>query len=144
MATVLEGSVRRQQNRVRITVDLTDALQGKQVWSEQYERNLSDVFAVQEEIATAIAARLSIQLGASRPRAERPPSHSVQAYELYLRGRHFVQQRGGAMARGHREFPRGHQARPGILAALRRDGRSVRGAGALRHGASDRWRWSGD
>ena len=98
VATVLEGSVRRQQNRVRITVELTDALQGKQVWSERYERNLSDVFAVQEEIATAIAARLSIQLGASRPRAERPPSHSMEAYELYLRGRHFVQQRGGAMA----------------------------------------------
>jgi len=98
VATVLEGSVRRQENRVRITVQLTDAARGAQVWSEQYDRNLSDVFAVQEEIAAAIAARLSIQLGAARPRAERPPSRSVPAYELYLKGRHFVLQRGASMA----------------------------------------------
>ena len=104
VSSVLEGSVRRQQNRVRITVQLTDAIQGMQVWSEQYERNLSDVFAVQEEIAAAVAARMSIQLGATKPKAERPPSRNLQAYELYLKGRHFVQQRGGAMAQALENF----------------------------------------
>lgn len=64
------------------------------------------MFAVQEEIASAIAARLSVRLGAVRPRADRPPSKSIEAYELYLKGRHFVQQRGAGMAQAIDSFHR--------------------------------------
>jgi TolB-like protein/DNA-binding winged helix-turn-helix (wHTH) protein/Tfp pilus assembly protein PilF len=89
VATVLEGSVRRAADRLRITVQLVDAKTGFQLWSERYDRRFSDVFEIQDEIAGAIAQRLRVTLGSVDTR----PTANVEAYELYLRGRYEWHQR---------------------------------------------------
>ncbi|MEO5903567.1 MAG: protein kinase, partial [Gemmatimonadaceae bacterium] len=92
VTTVLEGSVRRSGNRLRITAQLVKAVDGFQLWSERYDRELTDVFAVQDEIATAIAAKLRLSLG---PRALiKPRTMDVEAYELFLRGRALLYRNG--------------------------------------------------
>ncbi len=88
--TVLEGSVRKSENRLRITVQLIDAVRGYHIWSESYDRELRDIFAIQLEIANNVVRALRVTLS---PRekgalAEVPTSH-VQAYDYYLRGRSF-------------------------------------------------------
>jgi TolB-like protein/Tfp pilus assembly protein PilF len=89
VAHIVEGSVRRVGNRVRVMAQLVDAHNGFQLWSERYDRELADVFEIQDEIARAIAGRLKVALltGARRPTA------NMEAYELYLRGRHELHQR---------------------------------------------------
>ena len=89
VATVLEGSVRRAADRLRITVQLVDAKTGFHLWSERYDRRLSDIFEIQDEIAGAIAARLKVTLQSADTR----PTANVEAYELYLRGRYEWHQR---------------------------------------------------
>jgi serine/threonine-protein kinase len=89
VATVLEGSVRRAGDRLRITVQLVDAKTGYHLWSERYDRRFSDVFEIQDEIAAAIAQRLKVTLGSVDTR----PTANVEAYELYLRGRYEWHQR---------------------------------------------------
>jgi TolB-like protein/DNA-binding SARP family transcriptional activator len=86
VATVLEGSVRQDGRRLRVTAQLADAENGYQIWSAEYDRELEDVFAVQDEIARAIAGALEMKLvgGAGTPAARRSPN--VEAYDLYLRG----------------------------------------------------------
>src|SRR5215469_15915992 len=93
VATVLEGSVRRAADRLRITVQLIDAQTGFHLWSERYDRRLSDVFEIQDEIAEAIAQRLRVTLGSVDTR----PTANVEAYELYLRGRYAWHQRSPTM-----------------------------------------------
>jgi serine/threonine-protein kinase len=91
VSTVLEGTLRRAGTRVRITVQLVDARDGYQLWSERYERVLDDIFALQDEIAAAITARLRLSLvTGNRP----APTRSLAAYELYLRGRKLLYRRG--------------------------------------------------
>lgn len=89
VGTVLEGSVRKQKDRVRITVHLSSATDGRQLWSRNYDRELKDVFAVQEEIAQAIVTTLrsSFGLAVATPRV-RPFTSNVAAYNLYLQGRY--------------------------------------------------------
>jgi TolB-like protein/Flp pilus assembly protein TadD len=89
VAHIVEGSVRRLANRVRVTAQLVDVRNGFQLWSERYDREIADVFEIQDEIAQAIARRLKVALltGARRPTA------NIEAYELYLQGRHELQQR---------------------------------------------------
>jgi TolB-like protein/Flp pilus assembly protein TadD len=91
---VLEGSVRKQGERVRITAQLIDAKSGFHVWSQTYDRELKDIFAIQEEIAHAIATQLKVKLGDARepPR----PTTDLAAYDLYLRGLALWQMRGQA------------------------------------------------
>jgi serine/threonine protein kinase/Tfp pilus assembly protein PilF len=89
VATVLEGSVRRSGSRVRVTVQLVDARNGFQLWSERYDRQMEDIFDVQDEIAQAIADRLKVTLGEKARRG----TENLDAYELYLKGRHFWHQR---------------------------------------------------
>ncbi len=89
--TVLEGSVRKAGNQLRITAQLIDAEQGYHLWSESFDRELSDVFAIQEEIAQRIVQALRVELNERERRAlARPATHDVEAYELYLRGRQFL------------------------------------------------------
>jgi serine/threonine protein kinase/tetratricopeptide (TPR) repeat protein len=88
---VLEGSVRRAGNRLRVTVQLTDVSEGFHLWSQRYDRSLDDVFAVQDEIAQAIVNRLKVELPGSTvgwlvPAANR----NVEAYNLYLKGRYSI------------------------------------------------------
>ncbi len=84
--TVLEGSVRKSGDRVRITAQLVNAEDGLHLWSETYDRNLDDIFVVQEEIARAIVEALEVQLAAGAALVERPTRNQA-AYEEYLRGR---------------------------------------------------------
>jgi serine/threonine protein kinase/tetratricopeptide (TPR) repeat protein len=89
VANLLQGSVRRAGNRLRVTVQLVDATSGFQLWSERYDRQMEDIFEVQDEIARGIADRLRVSLGSGERRA----TSNVEAYELYLKGRHFWHQR---------------------------------------------------
>lgn len=89
VANVLDGSVRRAGNRVRVTVQLVDAKNGFQLWSERYERQMEDIFDVQDEIARAIAEKLKLTLHGGPKRA----TENLEAYELYLKGRHYWHQR---------------------------------------------------
>ena len=92
-AYVLEGSIRRAGNRVRITVQLVEASTRHSVWAERYDRQLEDVFAIQEEIARSIAQALRITLS---PKEEKiiasKPTENLKAYDFYLRGRSYARQ----------------------------------------------------
>ncbi len=83
---VVEGSVRKASGRVRITVQLNDAATGSQIWSERYDRDLADVFAVQDEITAAIVASIEPQLyAAENVRARRKTPDNLDAWELVMR-----------------------------------------------------------
>ena len=87
---VLEGSVRKVGNQVRITGQLIDALYGGHMWAERYDRKLTDIFAIQDEITHAIVGQLKIKLLPSERKAiETEPTDNVEAYTYYLRGRQF-------------------------------------------------------
>jgi serine/threonine protein kinase/cytochrome c-type biogenesis protein CcmH/NrfG len=88
--TVLEGSVRKADNKLRINTQLINVADGCHLWSEQYDRELEDVFAIQEEIASRIAQTLKVELTEEeRQVLEKAPTQSIAAYELYLRGRQY-------------------------------------------------------
>ena len=84
---VLEGSVRKAGERVRITAQLVDASDGHHLWAERYDRNLDDIFAVQDEVTAQIVGALELSLTEStRSRVEKIPTGSLQAYDYFLRG----------------------------------------------------------
>jgi TolB-like protein/DNA-binding winged helix-turn-helix (wHTH) protein/cytochrome c-type biogenesis protein CcmH/NrfG len=93
VGSVLEGSVNREGNRVRITAELVNVDNGFQLWSGSYERNLDDVFAVQDEIARAVAAELKVKLLSGGAPAALPRSTNPAAYSDYLQGRYFYERR---------------------------------------------------
>ena len=81
---VMEGSVRKAGNRVRITTQLIDAADGNHLWAERYDRELDDIFAVQDEITSTIAARIEPELGAAeRERVHRKTSQNLDAWDTY-------------------------------------------------------------
>jgi adenylate cyclase len=91
--TVLEGSVRRMGKRLRVHAHLVNVADGYHLWSQNYDRQLEDVFEIQDEIAASIAGALRVILSDSEKRAlERVPTEDVEAYDLYLRGRQFFHQ----------------------------------------------------
>jgi len=95
--TVLEGSVRQAGQKVRITAQLIDTETGFHLWSETYDRELKDIFAVQDEIAQAIVERLKIQLAPEEQQLaqrDQAPTQNVEAYEQYLQGRAIWKRRG--------------------------------------------------
>ena len=95
VATVLQGSVRTVGNRLRVTAQLIKVADGFTLWSERYDREMTDVFAIQDEIAKAIAARLQVTLDASEGRAlVTPATANLDAYHLHLKGRYYWAQRG--------------------------------------------------
>lgn len=88
---VLEGSIRRSGNRVRITAQLVEAATRHAAWAERYDRQLEDVFAIQEEIARSIAQALRITLTPQEEKTiARRPTENPQAYDFYLRGRSYT------------------------------------------------------
>jgi serine/threonine-protein kinase len=97
--TVLEGSVRKSGNRVRITAQLINAENGYHIWSERYDRELCDVFAIQDEIASAIVRVLEVKLlgDAKQKGIERQSPQNVEAYTLVLHGRYFLARRGPSL-----------------------------------------------
>jgi adenylate cyclase len=87
---VLEGSIRKSGARVRITGQLIDAADGTHVWAERYDRELTDIFAIQDDIRGAIIDQLRVKLlPAEKKAAEGVPTENVEAYTYYLRGRQF-------------------------------------------------------
>jgi serine/threonine-protein kinase len=99
VATILEGTLRRAGDRLRITAQMSNAATGYQLWSERYDRVMADVFAVQDEIAATIAGRLQLSLAAGPSTATVPPTSNLRAYELYLKGRALLYQRGLSIVR---------------------------------------------
>jgi serine/threonine protein kinase/lipoprotein NlpI len=93
--TVLEGSIRKASDRLRITAQLVSAADGYHLWSEKYDGNLEDIFAIQDEISLAIVERLKIELlGEEASRLVKRGTENLEAYDLYMRGRFFWEKRG--------------------------------------------------
>jgi TolB-like protein/Tfp pilus assembly protein PilF len=84
---VVEGSVRKSGGRLRITAQLVDTNDGYHLWSDRYDRDLSDIFEIQDEIAASIVRELKIRLAEPLAALERPRTENLEAYEAYLRGR---------------------------------------------------------
>lgn len=91
VATLLEGSVQRANGRVRVSAQLVDAASGFHVWSELYDRDAGDVFAIEDELSQAIASALEVRL--TRPRAAKPTLNQ-EAYNCWLKGRYYQQSEG--------------------------------------------------
>jgi adenylate cyclase len=95
---ILEGSVRRAEHRLRITAQLIDVENGYHLWSQRYDRELKDVFEIQDEIARSIADRLKITFsGIGQGSLVKPGTKNVEAYQLYAKGRALLYRRGGAI-----------------------------------------------
>jgi serine/threonine-protein kinase len=118
VAHVLHGSVRRAGSRVRVTLQLIDAKSGFQTWSERYDRDIADIFEVQDEIAAAVAGKLTVTLaGGKAPRPARQLTTNVEAYELYMRGRALVTKRGRHVAPGMECLKQAVELDPSFAAA---------------------------
>ena len=92
VATILEGSVRRADNRVRIVSQLVDARTDKHIWAETYDRELSDVFAIQSDVAQQIARALKATLSPEeKERIEQKPTDNLEAYDYFLQGREYAE-----------------------------------------------------
>jgi TolB-like protein/tetratricopeptide (TPR) repeat protein len=90
VATVLEGSVRRSGERLKVNAQLVSARDNTVLWSDAYDRAMTDVFAVQEEIARAIVSALRVKLATPRAPLVRRTTTDLSAYDLYLKGRYFM------------------------------------------------------
>jgi serine/threonine-protein kinase len=98
--TILEGSVRRAGNGFRINAQLVNVADGYHLWSERYDREMKDVFDVQDEIARTIAERLKVTFeGRGQELLVKAGTKNLEAYELYLKGRTLLYRRGGAIQR---------------------------------------------
>lgn len=92
--TVIEGSVRKAANKVRITVQVVDAKSEGHLWAQNYDRQMDDIFAIQTEIAEKVADTLKLKLvGAEKERIERKPTVNPEAYTLLLKGRYYWNER---------------------------------------------------
>ena len=93
VSTVLEGSVRKMGNRLRITAQLVNVADGSNLWSEKYDREIEDIFAIQDDISQAIVKALRVILTeGEKKQIEKARTENVQAYDYYLRGRQYVHQ----------------------------------------------------
>ena len=100
VGTVLEGSVRKADNQLRITVQLVNAADGFHLWSERYDREMKDVFAIQDEIARSIAHRLQVPFGGGEARPlVKPGTQNLEAYQAYVKGRALLYKRASAIPR---------------------------------------------
>lgn len=99
--TILEGSVRKQDKHVRISARLINAKDGFHLWSEKFDRDMDDIFAIQDEIATAITEKLKVTLLQQEKRTLfKPATQNRSAYDLYLKGRFFWNKRGSGLKQG--------------------------------------------
>jgi len=94
VGALLEGTVRRDGDRLRVTVQLVDVRDGLTLWSERYEREMADVFAVQDDVTNAIVEALKTRLGTDAGVRMRHGTDNLAAYDLYLRGRYQFHRRG--------------------------------------------------
>src|SRR5258705_7175927 len=105
VAHILEGSVQKSNDQVRVNVQLINALTDAHLWAETFDRKLTDIFAVESEIAKAIAETLQARLtGSEKSSIAKTPTVNPEAYELYLRGKFFAEKRTGADLRKSIEY----------------------------------------
>jgi len=116
---VLEGSVRKAGNRLRIAVQLVNASDGYHIWAERYDRDADDVFAVQDEIARTIVQKLKVKLSGAD--ADGPvvkhATNDLEAYHLYLQGRYYWARRGGFLEKAADCFARAIERDPSCAQA---------------------------
>ncbi len=122
VSTILEGSVRRAGGRLRISAQLINASDGLSLWNETYERQVTDVFQVQDslahDIAEALSATLSIPQAAPKTTTVAQGTTNLEAYDLYLRGRYLWERRGGdGLLRAADFFKQAVQLDPGFARA---------------------------
>jgi serine/threonine protein kinase/Flp pilus assembly protein TadD len=92
VANVLEGTVRRDGNRVRVSTELVDARNDNTIWADSYDRDLTDIFAIQSEIAQKVASKLSAKLSPEeRKDIEEKPTDNLEAYDLYLQAKQLLE-----------------------------------------------------
>jgi TolB-like protein/Flp pilus assembly protein TadD len=141
VGAVVEGSYRRSGRRLRIGAQLVSAADGAVLWTEMYDRELADVFTVQEELALAIAGALTGRLAAGTEPASRVdrPTGDLAAYELYLRGRAILHARNsrGAILEAMRYFEQAIARDPSFARAHAKLADANAALGALSHGRPD-------
>ena len=116
--TVLEGSVRKQGNRLRITVQLINAEDGYNLWSERYDREIDDIFSLQDEIALTITEKLKITLlEKEKAIIQKDPAENKEAYDLYLKGRFYFNKRGAGIIKGLEYFQQALEKDPSLTLA---------------------------
>jgi serine/threonine-protein kinase len=117
VAHILEGSVRKAGNRIRVTAQLVSAADGYHLWSEHYDREMTDVFAIQDEISQAIVDKLRVRLAEKGPLVKRY-TDNLEAYNLYLRGRHWMfRWTGEGLLKGRELFQQAIALDPGYALA---------------------------
>ena len=118
VSTVLEGSIRRSGKRIRITAQLIEAGTGYHLWSERYDREFIDIFAIQDEIATGIAAKLKVTLDTKTgQQLIKPGTSNVEAYDVYLKGRAAMRHRGNELWKAVEQFDQAIALDPGFALA---------------------------
>ena len=118
VSNVLEGSVRKQGNILRVTAQLIKVEDGFHLWSERYDRNMDDIFAIQDEIAFAITEKLKIiLLEDDRKKITKTYTYNTDAYELYLKGRFHMARRGPSILKGIECFKQAIELDPGFAFA---------------------------
>lgn len=118
VSTVLEGSVRKQGNRLRITAQLIKVEDGFHLWSQKYDREMDDIFAIQDEIALAITEQLKvIMLEKDRELITKSATRNAEAYELYLKGMFHINRRGSSILTGLQYFEQAIAIDPGYALA---------------------------
>ena len=121
--TVVEGSVRREGTRARINVRLINAADGRQIWADNYDREVADVFTVQREIAESVASELNAALSPGEKTAlQQQPTQDLEAYDMYLQARALFQPFGLTAKTGEENLPKAEQL---LQAAIARDPRFV-------------------
>jgi TolB-like protein/Flp pilus assembly protein TadD len=104
VANVLEGTVRRDGNRVRVSAQLVDARSDNAVWADSYDRDLTDIFTIQSEVAQTIAGKLSAALSPEeKQRIEAKPTENLEAYDMYLKAKEKLDKSVTLLANGHSE-----------------------------------------
>ncbi len=133
-STVLEGSVRNAGDRVRIVAQLIDAETDRHLWAETYDRELTDIFAIQTDVALHIAAALKAELSVDeQTRIRKEHTRDLKAYQLYVQGRHWlVKYTAPAMKRAIVYFERAIAGDPDVCARVRQRGDGVRRDGGGR------------
>ena len=116
--TILEGSIRKQGNKLRITAQLVNVENGFHLWSEKYDRDMNDIFAIQDEIALAITEKLKITLlDDERAVIHKNPTENKEAYDLYLKGRYYYNRRGAGIKKGLEYFQQAAEKDPAFVLA---------------------------
>ncbi|MDQ3682199.1 MAG: adenylate/guanylate cyclase domain-containing protein [Bacteroidota bacterium] len=116
--TIMEGSVRKQGNRLRVTAQLINVEDGYHLWSERYDRDMDDIFSVQDEIALAITEKLKVTLlEKDRKIITKTYTQNSAAYDLYLKGRFTINRRGRFILSGMQYFQEAISIDPGFAPA---------------------------